>query len=116
MKKRVALAAFNGDPMCFAHVLLNALDMKKKGWDVLVIIEGTATRLVEELNDANKPFGELYHAVRDSGLIDCVCKACCAKMGSLAGAEAQELPLCGEMKGHPSLGRYMEAGYEIITF
>ncbi|MBN2416341.1 DsrE family protein [bacterium] len=116
MKKRVALVAFNGEPMCFAHVLLNAMDMRAKGWDVKVIIEGTATRLVQEMNDPDKPFGELYIAVRDGGLIDCVCKACSAKMGSLAAAEAQGLPLCGEMKGHPGLGRYMEEGYEVITF
>ena len=38
--KKVALFAFNGDFKCFAHVLLNALDMKAKGYDVKVVIEG----------------------------------------------------------------------------
>ena len=28
---KVALFVFNGDPMCFFHVLLNALDLKEKG-------------------------------------------------------------------------------------
>jgi hypothetical protein len=28
--KKFALFVFNGDPICFIHVLLNALDMKKK--------------------------------------------------------------------------------------
>jgi hypothetical protein len=30
--KKVALFAFNGEPMCFVHVLLNALDMKEKDY------------------------------------------------------------------------------------
>jgi len=29
--KKVALFAFNGELMCFVHVLLNALEMKDKG-------------------------------------------------------------------------------------
>ena len=29
MKKKYALFAFNGDPMCFIHVILNALDLMK---------------------------------------------------------------------------------------
>jgi len=37
-KKKIALFAFNGKAMCFVHVLLNALDMNEKGYDVKVII------------------------------------------------------------------------------
>jgi hypothetical protein len=29
--KKAALFAFNGESICFVHVLLNGLDMKKKG-------------------------------------------------------------------------------------
>ena len=116
MVKKVALVAFNGEPMCFVHVLLNALDMKEKGYEVKVVIEGSATKLVNELNDEAKPFGKMYLDVKARGMIDCVCKACAMKMGALEGAEEQGLPSCGEMKGHPSLAKYMEDGYEIITF
>ena len=31
-------------------------------------------------------------------------------------AEAAGLPLIGEMKGHPSMGAFLEEGYRIITF
>jgi len=116
MGKRVVLAAFNGDPMCFVHVLLNALDMEERGYEVKVVIEGSATKAVNELAEAGKPFSDLYSKVRSKGMIDCVCQACAAKMGALQGVEAQGLPVCGEMKGHPSLAKYMERGYEVITF
>jgi hypothetical protein len=114
--KKIALFAFNGEAMCFVHVLLNALDMKEKGYEVKVIIEGSATKLVEELADPTKPFANLYQKVKDQGLIDCVCKACSAKMNSLNAAIAQQLPLCDELMGHPSMAKYLEQGFEIITF
>lgn len=114
--KKNALFAFNGEPMCFVHVLLNALDMEEKGYDVKVIIEGSTTKLVEELADETKPFANLYKKVKDHGLIDCVCKACANKMNALNAAVDQKLPLCDELFGHPSIVKYMEQGFEIITF
>jgi len=116
MDQRVLLVAFNGEPMCFAHVLLNALDMQARGFDVKVVIEGTATKMVSELNDPEKPFGPLYLKLKEKSLIDCVCQACAATMGALDAAKEQNLPICGEMNGHPSLARYIEQGYRIITF
>ena len=116
MNKKVAIFAFNGEPMCFAHTLLNTLDLKNKEYDVKLIIEGTATKQVKELADSKKPFANLYAAVKKAGIIDCVCKACSTQTGALKSAEEQELPICGEMSGHPSLSRYMEEGYEVIVF
>ena len=115
MSKKIVIVAFNGDPMCFAHALLNTLDMQTKGFDVKLIIEGSATKLVKTMLAPHEPFPELYQKVRDAGLIECVCRACAAKMESLDEAEAQQLPLCAEMSGHPSLARYLEQGYQIIA-
>jgi len=116
MSEKVVLVAFNGEPMCFVHVLLNALDMHEKGFDVKVVIEGSATKLVNELNQNENPFNSMYQKVIELGLIDCVCKACAVKMNSLDGSKEQGLSSCNEMNGHPSLAKYMEQGYQIITF
>ena len=115
MEKKVAIFVFNGEPMCFVHALLNTLDMKEKGYDVRLIIEGSATRLVKVFMDPHEPFVELYEKVKQAGLIECVCRACAAKMGSLKESEAQHLPLCLEMSGHPSMATYIEQGYQIVT-
>jgi hypothetical protein len=112
----VALVAFNGEMMCFVHVLLNAIDMSDRGFDTRVILEGSATGLVPELIEAQNPFNKLYGQVKDKGLIDAVCKACSTKMGSLEAVEKENLPLVDEMSGHPSIGRYINDGYTIITF
>mgnify|MGYP006285516559 CR=1 FL=1 len=116
MTRRVALFAFNGEQMCFVHVLLNGLDMVKRGYDVKLVIEGSACKQVEEMNDPENAFHSLYEQVKDAGLVDCVCKACSNKMGSMDSAVEQGFDLCDELKGHPSVARYMEEGYEIVVF
>jgi hypothetical protein len=114
--KKVALFAFNGDGMCFIHVLLNAIDMNDKGYDVKIIVEGSATKLIPELAKDDHPMHRLYEKAKGLDLIDGACKACSNKMGTLEAAKAQGLRLLDEMSGHPSMARYREEGFEVITF
>lgn len=114
--KRIALVAFNGESGCFIHVLLNSLDMANKGHEVKIVVEGAATALVPEMVEPGSPLHGLYSQAREKKLIDAVCRACSAKNGVLEAVEAAGLPIADEMAGHPSIRRYMEAGYEIVTF
>ncbi|MBN1539495.1 MAG: DsrE family protein [Candidatus Thermoplasmatota archaeon] len=116
MADKIALFAFNGDQMCFIHVLLNTLDMHERGYDVRLVIEGSATKLVASMNVPEDPLHVLYSQVKEKGLVHCVCKACASKMGTLASAQEQGLAVCGPMKGHPSMAEYREQGYEVIVF
>lgn len=116
MSKKFALFAFNGEPMCFVHVLLNGLDLHAHGYDVKIVIEGAATRLVAELSDDTRPFANLYATAKQLGLFDCVCQACATKTGVLDAVKAQQLPLGADLSGHPGMRQYLEQGYEIITF
>ena len=115
-KPKFALFAFNGDPMCFVHVILNALDLRERGNEVKVIVEGSATKLAPEFENHNNPFHKLYQQLKESELIDCFCKACSNKMGVLENVEKQKFPTCSEMMGHPRMSKYLELGYTIITF
>ena len=114
--KKFALVTYNPEMMCFTHVLLYALDFQEKGYEVKVVIEGGAVKLVSAFKNPEAPFFSLYNKVKDNGLIDCVCKACATKLGSRDDAEAQGLRVAGDMMGHPSLESYIEQGYQIITF
>jgi hypothetical protein len=116
MVEKFALFAFNGDPMCFIHVILNALDMKEKGFEVKVIVEGSATKLATEFENNNNPFYKQYEKLKNSELIDCFCKACSNKMGTLEKVEEMGFSTCNEMMGHPSMAKYISQGYTIITF
>jgi hypothetical protein len=114
--KKAALFVFNGDPMCFIHVLLNALDLKQKGWEAGIVIEGAATRLIPELAKEDHPLQGLWLKARAAGLVDGACRACSQKMGTAEAARAQGLALLDDMNGHPGMAGYRDRGYEVITF
>jgi hypothetical protein len=114
--KKFALFVFNGDPMCFIHVLLNALDMKAKGSEAKIIIEGASVKLIPELVKSGNPLNGLWKKNFEAGLIEGVCKACSSKLGTLEAAKEQGLTLLDDMSGHPSMAAYRDKGFEIITF
>lgn len=114
--KKVALFAFNGDFICFIHVLLNALDMKEKGCEAKIVIEGSATKLIPELVKEGNPMYALYQKAKGLDLFAGACMACSNKMGVLDAVKSEGLPLLDDMKGHPGMARFQEKGFEIITF
>ena len=115
MTERVAIFAFNGEPMCFVHALLNALHMRQNGIDVALIIEGSATRTFCSFAEEEAAHHNLYQEVTEQGLVDCVCQACSHATGVLEDVKRLGLPLCSEMNGHPAMSRYVAEGYAIIS-
>jgi hypothetical protein len=114
--KKVALFIFNGDPVCFIHVLLNGLDMREKGMHGRMVVEGAATGLLPALADPANPLHKLWEKAKSTGIIDGVCKGCAHKMGTVNEAVNQGLTLLDDMSGHPSMARYIGAGYTVISF
>ena len=109
---KIALFAFRGDPLCFIHVMLNALDLQNKGHEAKIIMEGEAVKLIKLLDEEGSP---LYRKVREMNLFDCICKACSAKLGVLDYNEKCGIPLGDDMSGHPSMAKYIEDGYQILV-
>ncbi len=116
VNEKIALFGFNGEALCFVHVLLNALDMKERGNSPLIVVEGASVKALAEVAKEGHPFHQLYTKARQAGLFAGACKACSAKMGVLDDIKALGMPLLADMNGHPSMGAYMEQGYRIITF
>lgn len=114
--EKFALFVFNGDPMCFIHVLLNALDMKSKGHMAVIILEGASVKLIPELVKATHPLNRLWQKALDQGLVEGVCKACSNNLGVLESAKENGLKLLDSMSGHPSMADYKGNQFTIITF
>jgi len=114
--KKIALFPFNGELLCFVHVMLNALDMKAKGYDVRLVFEGASVKLIPELAKADNPFHELYGKLLASGVVDGACNACSHKLGVVEAVKDQDIALIGKMAGHPAMSEYMDQGYEVVTF
>ncbi len=114
MAKRFAVMAFRGQRSCFLHALLNVVDLKKRGTDVIMILEGESPALLKEITKPEDPLHRLYQEARDR--IIAVCLACSKMVGALDVAKKEELPISSALDGHVQLSEYLEAGYEFITF
>jgi hypothetical protein len=111
-----ALFVFNGNPMCFVHVLLNALDMKARGIETRIVLEGESVKLVPELARAESPLNGLWLKARQEDLVEGVCMACAKKLGTFEDAKGQGLALLADMSGHAGMAAFQEKGFTIITF
>lgn len=111
--KKVVFYAFKGEPMCFVHLLFNAIDMHEKGIETKIVIEGKATALVEPMIKEGNPF---FKKVVKLGLIDAVCRACAHQTGALPYIEKEtDLPINDVLHGHPPMAPYIEKGFSLVT-
>jgi hypothetical protein len=116
MQKKILLVAFQGQPMCFIHVLLNSLELQAKGHQCRIIVEGEATKLIPEISRDGHFLNGLYRRMLEKGFFAGVCPACSSKMQVLEEIQKAGLPLLDDMSGHPGMAKYIEQGYEIINF
>lgn len=107
---------FNGSPLCFVHVLLNALDMHGRGDTVRIVMEGEATQLVAELSRPDNWLHGLWQKALTARLVAGACRACAQKLGAMPAVEARGLPLLDDMSGHPGMAAFRDQGFEILTF
>ncbi|TYT74965.1 cytoplasmic protein [Desulfobotulus mexicanus] len=114
--RKTALFVFNGDPMCFIHVLLNGLDMHERGDEVALVLEGASVALIPELEKEGHPLHALWKKALEADIVAGVCKACAAKMKTLDAAKKAGLSLLDDMHGHPSMAAFRDGGYELLTF
>lgn len=114
--KKIIFFAFRDNPLCFIHVLLNALDMAKQGMEGKIILEGESVTLVPLMADPTHFLHPLYTKARDAGLIVGACKACATKLQMLAAIDQEQIPLIEGLAGHPAMAPYIEQGYTILTF
>lgn len=114
--QKTVLFAFRDDPLCFIHVLLNALDLDAKGVQAGIVLEGGATKLVALMATPGHFLNPLYVKARERGLFFGACRACSVKMGALSAVEGAGVPLLDYMSGHPGVAGYMEQGYAVLVF
>ncbi len=114
--KKVALFAFRGEMGCFIHVMLNALDMHEKGYEVVVVLEGESVKLVGDLAKEENPMHKLFEKTKQLNIFAGACKACSHNFGVLDVVKKEGFPILDEMSGHPSIARFMDSGYTVLTF
>lgn len=114
--QKTVFFAFRDNPLCFIHVLLNALDMAARGQEGKIVLEGEAVTLVPVMAEPGHFLHGLYGKAKAQGLIIGACKACSAKLHMSEAVTKENIPLIGEMAGHPAMADFIAQGYTILTF
>lgn len=97
------------------HALLNALEMVENEIQCRIVLEGRAVSLIPQMATPGSQLHDRYQEARELGLFDSVCHKCANRVGTTPAAESEGLPMDGELKGHPSMTRYLLEGYQVIT-
>jgi ferritin len=59
MGKKIAVSTFNSEPMCFAHALMNAIEMKEKDYATQIFLQWFVTEQIEEERNDNEIISKL---------------------------------------------------------
>lgn len=98
--------------------LANALEVAKEFQEnqdeVVIIFDGAGTRWIPELENEKHKAHPLYQAVKNN--IAGACKFCAKAFGVFTEVQESEIPLLDDHNQHPSLRKYINDGYQIITF
>ncbi|WP_207592862.1 DsrE family protein [Halomontanus rarus] len=98
--------------------LVNGLEAAKEfaetaGDDVALIFDGAGTEWIEELEDEDHEYHDLYQSVHDEVA---VCDYCAGAFGADDAVDDAGLVRIDENEGHPSVRSFVDDGYEVITF
>ena len=108
--EKYAIFAFRGEGPCFLHAILNAEDMRAKGYEAVVIMEGGSVKFIKPILE-----GEFSVTLdRLKNVVDCACLGC-SKMFNVDGLFNEAgIRLEGGMENHVSIADYIKNGFEII--
>lgn len=122
MKRKLLFLVFTDDACRQNHAFMYALDCAGKGHQVRLILEGPAAACVNRLRDGGK-FSELFRRAGAAGLIEGACKTAAGgcstgkKERRVASAlEKEGVKLLSDLGGHAGIGRFIAAGYQVVTF
>jgi len=121
--RKLLFLLFSDDGCRQAHALMYALELREKGHDVKLLLEGLATRMVSELGAEGSRTGALLRQVRDAGILAGACERASSGCASddparkvADVARAHGVKLLSDLDGHPSIEPFVRQGYEIVTF
>ena len=121
MPRKILFVLFSEDACRQNHALLYALDLREKGHEVKLILEGGATRMVSAMHAADSRPGALLRQARDVGILAGACgraSSGCASEDPTRQvaqlAEAAGVPLLSALGGHASIEPFVREGYELV--
>lgn len=120
--RKLLFLVFADDACRQNHALRHALDLRRSGHEVKLVLEGQATRMLSQLGGGSATGGLLAQA-RAEGIVAGACAR--ASAGCSSGdpardvaqlARAAGIALLSDLDGHAAIEPFVREGYEIVTF
>ena len=120
--RKLLFLLFSDDTCRQNHAFMYALDLHKKGYEVRIIIEGLATKVLTEIALADSRTGELLREAHQVGILAGACAR--ASSGCASGdpdrdvaeiARTHGIVLLSDMDGHANIEPFVRNGYEVVT-
>lgn len=99
------------------HALLYSTELKKKGYEVILIFDGAGTEWAEEFSN---PYSQskllpMYNSFKKLGVEELICDFCAGAFGVKEKLNTRQCPLVSEYQGHPSIEKWIRKGYKLIV-
>lgn len=98
------------------HALLYSAELLETGHDVVLLFDGAGTEWARALRDPKHKLHARYKKLADLGVVEEVCDFCAGAfkvkddLKKIGG-----VPFVGAYSGHPSLVKWIDAGYAAIV-
>jgi hypothetical protein len=121
-KRKLLFLLFSDDACRQNHALMYGIDLYQKGHEVKILIEGQATRVLNEITDPDSHTGELLRQAHKIGIVAGTCARASSGCSSndparnvAEIARAHGIDLLSDMDGHAGIESFVHDGYEIVA-
>lgn len=99
------------------HAMLYTRELYENGDKVALIFDGAGVQWIEEWTNPHSehPLTPMYTELHDLGITEIICDFCAGALELKDDLEGREVQFSGEFKGHPSIARWTNKGYQIIV-
>lgn len=99
------------------HALLYSHELREHGHEVALLFDGAGTQWAEEWSkpDSTDKLAVMYKELRDAGVTSVICDFCAMAFHVKQSLTENKVPLTTEYKGHPSIAKWVDKGYQIIV-
>jgi predicted peroxiredoxin len=121
MQRKILFVIFAEDVCRQLHAFMYATDLHGKGYQTRIIVEGMATRLLADLDQAPARLQKAVADAKSAGLIAGACLQASSGCGSaedrniVDAIRARGVDLLSDLDNHAGIEPFIREGYEVIA-
>lgn len=121
MPRKILFVVFAEDVCRQLHAFMYANDLHRKGYQTRIIVEGMATRLLADLEEAPPQLQKAVSAAKTAGLIAGACLQASSGCGSAKDRDIVDaikergVGFLSDLENHAGIEPFIRDGYEVIV-